>query len=211
MTSLSSPFEFVLHTCSQGFCLCLQKPVFGLRGDDDDVGAGNSAVDPHLSPFCMFRCLYKGPHPPPLTLLIQPSTSLPSNQHFQQTNQPFRILHPKPPTKINMLSQNIFAVVALATAAVATPVIVERTYTPAQQAAQSCGNNLTLSCCNNIEKQLLGGIIPIEVGIACVAIDRESLPLRPNPAPPDITELTMQQSSLSSQSTRSAVPRLLAA
>lgn len=75
---------------------------------------------------------------------------------------------------------SILAVAAFAAAAIASPVVEERNYkkTPAQKASQKCGNNQKLECCNSVEKQLLGGIIPIQVGIACVAIDRESLPLR---------------------------------
>ena len=69
-----------------------------------------------------------------------------------------------------MLAQNILAVVAFATAAIASPVLEERN-TPAQKLSQECGNNAKLSCCDSIQKQLLGGLIPIQVGINCVVIN----------------------------------------
>lgn len=92
-----------------------------------------------------------------------------------------------------MLAQNILAVVAFAAAAIASPVLEERTghKTPAQKASQKCGNDQTLSCCDNVEKQMLAGIIPVQVGIACTAINGEYLPLRPSPVTPNMTELTM--------------------
>lgn len=73
---------------------------------------------------------------------------------------------------------SILAVAAFAAAAIASPIVEERTWgTPAQEASQKCGNNLKLECCNSVQKQLLGGLIPIQLGIECVAIDRECLPL----------------------------------
>ncbi|MCJ1362631.1 hypothetical protein MMC16_001736 [Acarospora aff. strigata] len=67
---------------------------------------------------------------------------------------------------------SILAVAAFAAAAIASPVLEERTKkTPAQTAQQQCGNNQKLSCCNSVQKQLLGGLIPIQVGLECTVIN----------------------------------------
>ncbi len=70
-----------------------------------------------------------------------------------------------------MLAQNILAVITFAVAVVANPVLEQRNQTPSQKASQKCGNNQKLECCDSVQKQTLGGLIPIQVGINCLAID----------------------------------------
>lgn len=76
-----------------------------------------------------------------------------------------------------MLAQNILAVVTFVAVAAANPTKEKKT--PAQTAANNCGNNTKLSCCNTIEKQLLGGLIPIQVGLGCTVINGMYLDLIP--------------------------------
>ena len=71
-----------------------------------------------------------------------------------------------------MLSKTILSVFAFALAASASPVVNKR-WTPAQTAQQECGNNFVASCCNQVTKQEIDGI-PVNVGIDCVALNRES-------------------------------------
>ena len=162
-----------------------------------------------------------------IKVLILPSLrSSPSHQSvFQTANTSnshsinFRISNPKtPPTKINMLFQNILAILAFSAAAIAAPTGDDSCggnnggdkggeggkggkggkggqtttaatatstagQTPAQQAASNCGSNQTLQCCDSVQKQSgLGGLIPIQVGINCVPINREYSRLAPAPS-----------------------------
>lgn len=194
----------------QSSTLTCRKPVFDFTGDGDDDGVENDT--PHLSPFGIFRRLYNNPHPPSVSFFNHHQSVFQSiNTSNQHSNNFFGFPIPKPQTKLNMLAQNILAIVAFATAAIAAPAVEERTEkTPAQKASQKCGNNTTLKCCDSVQKQMLGGLIPIQVGINCLAINREYYRRCPILSR-SYQELTAHQSSPSSQSTRSARPRLLAA
>ncbi|MCJ1251574.1 hypothetical protein MMC30_008809 [Trapelia coarctata] len=58
----------------------------------------------------------------------------------------------------------------MALAVAASPVEVAKRNTPAQDAQQKCGNNLKASCCNSVT-QGLGGLLGLNIGLGCTAID----------------------------------------
>ena len=80
-----------------------------------------------------------------------------------QTSHSISSAHSKPSTALLLIPQTIqskvqsdkmqftsvLAVLSVALAASANPIVVERTGTPAQQAQQQCGNTATAKCCNS--------------------------------------------------------------
>ncbi len=71
----------------------------------------------------------------------------------------------------------IFTVVSLAVAATAAPSLVARATKNEETQQQRCGNNQELKCCNSFQQSILN-LVPIQLGINCVDLDRE-FPSRP--------------------------------
>ncbi|KAI9800657.1 MAG: hypothetical protein M1825_003979 [Sarcosagium campestre] len=124
----------------------------------------------------MFKIVYKKdldfPLTPPPQQLNNPDfldTLLTKPQAFKDLSNFFfnPLFTFKPPSKMQF--STIIATVTLALAASASPVLEART-TPAQDAAQQCGNQQTLKCCNSVTQQLFN-LIPINIGLGCTAID----------------------------------------
>ncbi|MCJ1256995.1 hypothetical protein MMC24_004820 [Lignoscripta atroalba] len=69
-----------------------------------------------------------------------------------------------------MYAKYIVTIVTFAIAATASPIELEKRTTPAEEAQISCGNNFKASCCNQITKTLFG-LIPINVGLGCTALN----------------------------------------
>ena len=65
-----------------------------------------------------------------------------------------------------MLAQTIITIFTFAFAAAATPVEVEAR-------TAGCGNGLKQYCCNTFQQEKLFGIIPVQVGISCIAVSRK--------------------------------------
>lgn len=71
-----------------------------------------------------------------------------------------------------MQFKNIIAFVSLAVMASAAPAenLVERT-TPGQAVQNQCSQGQTAKCCNSLQKAV-ANLIPIQIGLNCVSLDR---------------------------------------
>ena len=75
-------------------------------------------------------------------------------------------------------SNTIFAIAAIAATALAVPTsssyeVVKRN-SPPSGPTQTCGNNLTAKCCNQVVKEILN-LIPVNVGIDCTTSEYSPL------------------------------------
>ena len=69
--------------------------------------------------------------------------------------------------------RSILTVLSLSLLATASPLVVERSDTPAQSAQNQCANTATAQCCNQLTKTVVG-LIPITLGIDCTSLNRKS-------------------------------------
>ena len=115
-----------------------------------------------------------------LPLLNSSSASKASNKSSSRSISIFQLcsIHssifrtPKPNSAKMQFS--IIAALTFALSAVASPLNVERNETPGQSVQDKCGNTKTASCCDSLQQTVLN-LIPVTVGVNCVALNRKIL------------------------------------